>query len=83
MISADNEKKMSDKILKQMCDSEIVLYVKEFLKHESETLTMNHLNTMYISAFKERGLNVDKNQNFKKRIKDVLLKKRTIFFYRG
>ena len=70
----DDEKQICDKILKQMCDSEIVLYVQECLKHESEMLTMNHLNKMYISALKEKGLDVDESRNFKKRIKDLLQK---------
>ena len=37
-------------------------------------LTMNHLNKLYVSGLKEKGIDVDENHNFKKRIKDLLLK---------
>ena len=69
-----NDENSCDKIVKQLCDSEIVIYVKEFLKHENEMLTMNHLNKLYISSLQEKGLDVDVSHNFKKRIKDLLQK---------
>ena len=66
--------KASSKLIKQLVDCEIVVYVKESLKmSKCEFLTMNHLNEMYVSSLKEKGIETDVGSNHKKHIKELLL----------
>ena len=45
-------------VSRQLCDCEIIVYVKEALRRD-EVLSKNHINEMYVVALVERGIETD------------------------
>ena len=54
-------------------DCEIVLYVTESLT-EASHLTMNQINDTYVTSLLANGYSTDRDSNFKKYLKDLLMK---------
>ena len=50
-----------EKLLRQLCDCEIVVYVKEVL-HSNEVLTMNEIHDMYVDVLVDKGVETEKTR---------------------
>ena len=63
-----HEEHESEILSRQLCDCEIIVYVKEALRRD-EVLSMNHINEMYVDALVEKGIETDDNTRTNYKIK--------------